>query len=149
MHCPPSCVPGLVGRTPRRGHTAGRYEASLSIPYSTRDLIFWVAVQILLVHWYACLWNMIASLGDPREGLPNGLEEALEQRMLADPDGCTGCITTGELARTSRIYCLDTCVPAACRRGLDHTPERAGSSQAHTRERARPHIRGARSHHSP
>ena len=88
-----------------------RWEARISMRFSTRDIVFWIAFQMIVVHWYSCAWCLQAKFtGAGRDLLPAGFEEAFELRVAEDPASCTGCVKTGDLALETLMFCLDDCL---------------------------------------
>ena len=99
-----------LARILRASRIFTRWESSISIPYTTRTLVQWTLIVVMMVHWFSCTWPIEATLhGTQRDNPPVGFTEALTQRMQTDPS-CTGCVMDGPFAIEMRPYCLDECL---------------------------------------
>ena len=68
---------------------------------------------LIMVHWWCCGWALEAQLhGSQRMGAPREFEVLVSERVLADPLGCTACITdrTHTHFDTHRRFCHDDCL---------------------------------------
>lgn len=45
---------------------ADRFEKYIAIRHSTRAVIFWTTVILLLTHWYCCTWGLVHQLWTPQ-----------------------------------------------------------------------------------
>ena len=67
-----------LGRIARVGRIASRIadraERYVSISYTTRTLVFWTLLMVILVHWFCCIWGIV--------GLEQGSQRSDELEAL-------------------------------------------------------------------
>jgi len=85
-----------------------RWESSISILYSTRSLIMWSVIMIVMVHMFCCGWALEAQLyGSLRTTAPPSFFELMQDRLAENPAECTGCLP-GSPDHLS--YCMNDCL---------------------------------------
>ena len=98
-----------IARVLRASRIIQRWESSLSISTSTRQLISAVGGFVLLFHWLACAWALLPQLMPALREEP-GLAEALRARIAAGDASCSVCLCDSDPAsEPCRNPCLTSC----------------------------------------
>ena len=95
---------GRIARASRiADRVADRLERYIAISYSTRTLVFWTLLMLILIHWFCCTWGLVAqeygTLRNPE------LEEA---RLASFNLNQTDDLGSGGERRLSDLLAYDT-----------------------------------------
>ena len=92
-----------------------RWENSFAVQSTKQTLGSFALLTLIMLHWLACLWCLIATLQTPQRVQmeaehPGQLEEQLLSMMDARGASCTGCIEDDpSTASVCRSLCLTPC----------------------------------------